>query len=344
MDAFRAKVARWLIRLAAIAGFFFAQTAAAQSIAPPPDTAPPRITVSAEPGLERLRDEVKDRAPEVLMGIYADLPGLPMPEIVDIRLVKRSSDLGTAAPPGRGAPAWASGVAYPDAGVVVVATRHGAEPIDVHNVVAHELAHLAISAALDYRVPRWLNEGFAYLHSSEWSMARTETLTGMVWFDNVIPLHELDRHFPAHEDEVHRAYAQSYDFVAFLARRGRYIDRHDDGDRWAFRQFLAEIAAGKSVGEAAEAAYTTTLGKLFIEWESDLRERYLLAPVGMVALSFWLLAAVLLVLAYLRKRRQSRAMLRRWDEEEERLAAAAAALTAAPSPLHIIRPSTEYLH
>jgi hypothetical protein len=274
------------------------------------------VTVRAEAGMERLAGAVARRAPAVLERIAADLPGLPVPPRVEIRLVVRAADLGRAAPAGLGAPPWASGVAYPAHGVVVVATRREAHSIDVHSVVAHELAHLALGAALGGRAPRWLDEGFAYLHSSEFSMGRVQTLTGMAWSGNVIPLAELDRRFPDVESEVDRAYAQSYDFVAFLARRGRYPDPHDDGDRWAFRDFLRAIADGASVHQAARAIYNASLEDLFDEWYQDLRQRYLLVPAGLVGLGVWVLASILLVLAYWRRRRVNRRTLARWEEEE----------------------------
>ncbi len=294
--------------------------ARAQSLLPGPEEQAGRvrgeIRVTAEPGLEALAGKVRVRAPRALAAIQADLQDLPRPEKIEIRLVKRARDMSRAAPAGRGAPSWASGVAYPDLGVIVVATRRGPQSIDVLNVVDHELAHLALGAALGGRAPRWLDEGFAYLHSSDWSFERVRTLTGMVWFGNVLPLEELEASFPAEESEVHRAYAQSYDFVAFLARRGRYIDHYDDGDRWTFRRFLAEIAGGKSVEKACWNIYGASLDELFVEWHHDLRQRYLLMPVGMVAMAIWIIAAFLLILAYIRRRRLNRRKLIEWEIEE----------------------------
>ena len=150
--------------------------------------------------------------------------------------------------------------------------------LDVLGTVDHELAHMALDAALGGRAPRWLDEGFAYLHSSDWSFERLRTLIGMAWSGNTIPLHELDRSFPAAEQAAHKAYAQSYDFVAFLARRGKWPDADDDGDRWPFRRFLAEIASGKSTSEAALEAFSATLSDLFKEWRRNLRSRYLMVP------------------------------------------------------------------
>jgi hypothetical protein len=140
----------------------------------------------------------------------------------------------------------------------------------------------------------------------------------------VIPVRELDRRFPAQEQAANRAYAQSYDFVAFLADRGRSAgeDGSDDVDRWAFRTFLAAIAGGESVDDAAQHAFRANIDGLFEEWYEDLRQRYMLLPAGMFSLLVWVLAAVLLVIGYLRKRRQNRRRLEVWAAQEAAHAAA----------------------
>jgi hypothetical protein len=287
----------------------------AQTMAPPAEGVT-AIELKPEPGLEALAAEVARRAPASLAAIRQDLAGLPMPQSIEIRLIKWASDIPRFAPEGRGAPEWASGVAYPDLGVVVVATRDQAQTIDVHQVVAHELAHVALGAALRGRAPRWLDEGFAFVHTSDWSMARVHTLTGMVWFGNVLTLAELERGFPRSESQAHRAYAQSYDFVAFLVRRGRNPTEYDDGDRAPFRYFLTQIAGGRSTRQAAVHAYGASLDQLFEEWRADLRQRYMVAPASLFSLAIWVLGALLLVAAFARRRRQNRRRLDQWERDE----------------------------
>ena len=311
---------RWLRSILAAAAVVLALLAArpagAQSISLPVALRRGAVYVRAERGMERIAERVAESARDSLQAIAEDLPGLPTPRTVEIRLVKRAEDLARAAPPGRGAPPWAIGVAYPEAGVVVAAYRRGPVPGDIDAVVIHELAHLALGAALGPRAPRWLHEGFAYLHSSEFSIERTRTLTGMAWTGDVIPLAELDRSFPAAEDAAGRAYAQSYDFVSFLARRGRYQGPEDDGNRWPFRQLLADLARGDSLDQAAREEYTSSLKQLFDEWRASLRDRYLTVPASVLGAALWVLCAVLLVLAFIRKRRQGRVTLARWADEE----------------------------
>ena len=276
----------------------------------------PGVVVRAERGLEALAGDIAERAPRTLAAIAADLEGLPRPSLVEIRVVVDTRDIASVSPH-RGVPPWAVGVAFSDAGVVVVAVRRKSEMLDVLGTIDHELAHMALGAALDGRAPRWLNEGFAYLHSSDWSFERFRTLVGMAWSGNTIALPELDRSFPAAEIAAHRAYAQSYDFVAFLARRGRYPDHDDDGDRYPFRRFLAEVAAGKSTSEAALEAYSATLSDLYDEWRRSLRSRYFMLPAELFGLAVWCLGALLLIVAYIRRRMKNRATLAQWEEDEE---------------------------
>jgi hypothetical protein len=275
-----------------------------------------RVTVFAERGLEDTARELADSAEETLGRIRGDLEGLPVPDQIEVRLVTQASDLAAIAPGGRGAPPWAIGVAYPDLGVISVAIRRGAQLADPAATLRHELAHVALGAALGPRAPRWLHEGFAYQHSREWSMERMETLAGMAWMGSTIPLDQLESSFPAQEVIAHRAYAESYDFVGYLSRRGRWEDHDDDGDRWPFRRFLAQIADGTDIEVAARLAYGKPLKELFEEWRADLDRRYMLVPIGLFGLLIWILCAVLLVLAWIRKRRLNRSRIAQWEREE----------------------------
>jgi hypothetical protein len=274
------------------------------------------VRVRAEASLADRAIATAERADAELEAIRSDLVGLPAPEVVEIRLVEEADDMALAAPPDAPPPRWAAGVAYPSSGLVIVAQWRGAQRLDLDGTVDHELAHLALGAALGPRAPRWLHEGFAYLHSTDWSWERSQTLAGMAWFGNTIPLDELEAGFPAEELPASRAYAQSYDFVAFLARRGQWQDEGDDGDRFAFRQFLAYAAETDDLDEAAMRAYGRPLADLFEEWRADMKQRFMFLPIGLFLLSLWLIAALLLVLGWRRRRRQNAARLAEWERIE----------------------------
>ncbi|HEU0034761.1 MAG TPA: hypothetical protein VFQ53_29255 [Kofleriaceae bacterium] len=293
-----------------------------------------KVTVLAEPGLDREARDLADRAEAALVHIAGDLPGLPQPQAIEIRLVRESRDLAAVAPGERGAPPWAIGVAYPDIGVVSIALRRESTVVDPIPTMKHELAHIALGTALGDRAPHWLHEGFAYQHSAEWSRERVETLAGMAWMDTIIPLDELDRSFPSQELVANRAYAESYDFVGFLSRRGRWADDEDDGDRFAFRRFLQELGNGAELDTAAIRAFGAPTHALFVEWKSDLKNRYKLVPIGLLGLALWIFCALLLVFAAWRRRRQNRRRLAQWDVEErareERLRHASALVHVPP--------------
>ncbi len=308
-------VQRWLARLVSVAIVSTSLRAiSAPRLVPLPTGG--RIAVAHEPELESTARQLAADAEAVLYRISADLPSLPVPQTIQVQLVRDASDLAAVAPAGRGAPPWAIGVAYPDIGVASIALRRGAHVVDPMATLRHELAHLALGAAIGDRAPHWLHEGFAYQHSAEWSWDRAETLAGMAWFGGIIALEDLDRSFPAEESPAHRAYAESYDFVGYLSRRGRWEDTGDDGDRWPFRRFLSRIGQGATPDVAAIKEFGKPLHALFDEWRDELTKRYLTAPIGLLGLAVWLLCALLLTLAWWRKRRNNRRRLAQWEHDE----------------------------
>lgn len=311
-----ASVVRALVAAVAIAIAGLASGTAAAAARLEPAAHAGRVTVLAEPGLEPLARQLAAGAERELGEIAADLIDLPVPHTIEVHLVRDARDLAAVAPAGRGAPSWAVGVAYPDLGVIGVATRRGAQVVDPEATLSHELAHIALGAALGDRAPHWLHEGFAYQHSAEWSMERFETLTAMAWSHNIIPLDRLDSTFPEDELPASRAYAEAYDFVGYLAQRGRWDEPSDHGDRWPFRRFLREVGHGADLDRAAVHAFGKPLQALFDEWRADLGNRYLLVPLGMIGVALWVLCAVLLALAWWRRRRHNRRRLAQWDLEE----------------------------
>src|SRR5262249_48119756 len=132
------------------------------------------ITVRAEAGLDAVAQRVLDASAAQLARVADDLQDLPAPGRAEIRIVVDAKDMESVAP--GAVPAYAAGVTFPDAQLVVVATRRGPDILDIDEVTKHELAHIALGAALGDRAPHWLHEGFAYQHSAEWTWERTETL------------------------------------------------------------------------------------------------------------------------------------------------------------------------
>jgi hypothetical protein len=330
---------RWLAAIMLAVLVWARPAAAAPQLVPAANAG--RVTVYAEPGLEATARELANGAEATLERISADLVDLPVPRAIEVRLVRDARDLAEVAPAGRGAPVWAIGVAYPDMGIISVAMRRDAHPVDPLGTLRHELGHIALGAALGERAPHWLHEGFAYQHSGEWSWERTETLAGMAWLGGVVPLDDLDRSFPQQELPANRAYAESYDFVGFLSRRGRWEDKNDDGDRWPFRRFLTEVGRSGDLDAAAKIAFGRPLHALFDEWRTDLTSRYMLVPIGLLGLALWILCAMLLALAFWRRRRQNRKRMAQWEKDDEARVAAAMAMIPPFVPLFGEQPFAE---
>jgi hypothetical protein len=306
---------RWILALLLVLGVLVGGAGPARAVPLPVTIDRGDIVVKAAAGLDREARSLADRAARTLPRIEEDLPELPRPRRIEIRLVRETDELTSVSPPGRGAPRWAAGVAFPDEGVLALAMRRGAQLHDTGKTLDHELAHLLLGAAV-HGAPRWLHEGFAWQHAQDLDMDRVQTLAGMAWFGNIAPLDSLEAGFPADEAPASRAYAQSYDFVGYLAHRGRYVDPDDDGDRWPFRYFLRALANGKDVDAAAHEAYGAGIDELYEEWRSDLVRRYLMVPAGVFASALWIVAALLLVLAWRRRRRMAQLRMAQMAAEE----------------------------
>lgn len=298
-----ALIATWLLAIAMTAQAAWASVTTNVLVTPTPQTS----GVSAQ---------VARVARQTLEQIARDMPTLPPPVNVEIRLVFDTSQLAAVAPPGRNVPTWAVGVAFPGTNVVAVALTRKGQELNYLSTVSHELAHAALDSALGDRAPHWLHEGFAALYSSDEDANHMTTLTGIAWFGNATPLDQLDATFRANHVTAGRAYAQSYDFVKYLSQRGRYADRQDDGDPWPFRRFVAAMAAGVAPDQAAIAQFGEPLSALFEQWQASLSERYFLLPVALLSALFWLAVCALLVVAWWRKRRAGQRVLAAWGIQE----------------------------
>ncbi len=147
---------------------------------------------------------------------------------VDARLVVRigkdPQEMERLAPLNAPPPAYASGVAYPASGWILL-TLSAPETWELPNlrlVFAHELSHIALHRAVNgVPLPRWFVEGVAINQSGERSFERVRTLWEANVSGNLVTMRALSRSFPSRAHEVNIAYAQSASFVAFM---------HDDTD------------------------------------------------------------------------------------------------------------------
>lgn len=236
--------------------------------------------------------------------------GQPVLSKVRVRLAEDATQMATLAPTGAPYPKYAVGVAYPRLELILL-TETPVHPNSEHNlleVFRHELAHLALEEATSgTAVPLWFNEGLAIHLSKERSFARTQTLWTAVISGNLIPLPEIERHFPDDIVGVPLAYAQSADVV-------RYLLRQEDQER--FRLLVKRLRRGQPFEAAMSDAYGLDTFSLERVWRADAESRYTVWPVLMSGTLVWGGAIVLAGLAWRRKRKRQEATLRRWAREE----------------------------
>lgn len=259
--------------------------------------------------------------------------GHPVLGAVEVRVARTQAEMATLAPEGAPVPAYASGVAYPEIGLVLLtlAPSYPNQRLDLGEVFRHELAHLAVYDAGGGRtVPRWFNEGLAVHASGEASMVRLKTLWTATLADRLIPLAALDRTFPAEPTVTDVAYAEAADVVRFLLRQR---------DQARFVSLFERLRDGRPFEVALRDAYGVGRDELEAEWRADVARRYTFWPVLLSGGGVWLLAFVLLGWAWRRRRLRDRVTLQQWarEEAEEQRRRQELALTAAPAPrLHVV--------
>jgi hypothetical protein len=271
--------------------------------------------------------ELQSDAREIWARLGTELGVYLEPEL-DIRIAVNPEQMQRLAP-GRTVPPYASGVAFPADGLVLLtltAPESWVRP-DMPKLLAHELSHVALHRALDgHPIPRWFAEGVAIHHSGEHSLARIRTLWAATLQGGLVGLRDLSEHFPEQHGEVDVAYAESADLVGFMLEGQAGPPR--------FRALCAGLQAGLQFEPAFAAAYQMTLSEFEQQWRALLAQRFGRWPSILSGLTvLWALAALLLVFGYLKVRRKHRRTLERWAlEEAPQSQPEAQAAVAAPPP------------
>lgn len=343
-------------RSLALVALLAALTASAPALAaPPPERIPDGYTVqrigairwmyptSAEP-------EAKDLARDVdsTWGALAERFGVRVSPDLDLRIALNPEQMQALAPPGRKLPSYASGVAFPSEGLILMsfsAPRSFERP-NMRKLLVHELTHIALhraiagadpmaprsqeasEEAIERRIPRWLSEGVAVHEAGENTIDRIRVLWEGALGGRLVPLDQLDQRFSAEHGTVDLAYAQSADLVSYI------LD--GEGDAIRFRVLIAQMRAGTEFEAAFSKAYGFSLLDLERAWRDRVGRRFGRWPSLLVGLSaLWAFGAVLLFIGYVRVRRRHRRTLDRWAVEEE-AALVAAAPTAPPPPPPVV--------
>jgi len=209
-----------------------------------------------------------------------------------------------------GMPEWASGVANPARGEIIISRHHpDGRPTDLRGLTRHEMVHVALHRVVDgAAIPRWLNEGIADSVGDEVSASRLYALASTVFGAGIPPLDQLELQFRGDKAQVDGAYAASRDFVGYLRVR--------DGDGRAFRHMLAQIRAGRPVEDAVLVAYGVSLLDLESEWRGGLFGRMAWYPFLSAGGLPYVLLLPVTIYAYRRRKQMLAESWARLDREE----------------------------
>lgn len=253
-----------------------------------------------------LQDAFADAWERIAEDLGQDIDG----ELV-IRMGRNPEQMHALAPTGHPPPDYASGVAYPRFGVILLTLTAPEtwERPDMEAVLAHELSHIALYRAIDGNpVPRWFSEGLAIYQAGEYSLDRARTLWSAVVAGNVVSLERISGRFPSRAHRVNVAYAASADMVAFMRRDAR--------DARSFRILIRHLRGGMGFENAVRESYDATLPSLEREWRVTLQERFQTLPLLLTGGGIWVLVSFFLVFVWIRKRRMNRRRLDAWAQQE----------------------------
>jgi len=250
--------------------------------------------------------------------------GVVIDDRLTIRVARNPREMRALSPIGYPPPDYATGVAYPRWGVILItmSAPDTWQPPDLEVVLVHELSHVALYRAVrGHGVPRWFSEGVAIHQSEVRLLPRMQSLLRAAAQRSMLRLSELSDRFPNRPHEVNIAYAQSADIVGFL--------RRTPNDKRRFHLLIQSMAAGETFDTALSTAYGWTSVGLEREWRESLRTRYRIVPALLGGTTIWVLAAILVVVAYRRRRRYHHLKLQQMAHREE-LEAAEATLPPPP--------------
>jgi hypothetical protein len=263
--------------------------------------------------------------------VVSDL-GVAVDAELVIRIGRNPREMRALAPIDHPPPDYATGVAYPQWGVVLLtmSAPETWEPPDLEVVLVHELSHVALYRAVrGNELPRWFTEGVAIHQSEVRLLPRMETLLRAAAERSMLRLSELSDRFPQRPHEVNTAYAQSADVVGFL--------RRSENDERRFHRLIQSLRAGETFDTALAEAYGWTRIGLEREWRESLRNRYRILPALLTGSTIWVAAAILVVVAYRRRRQHHQLKLQQMAYREE-LEARSAASQSQPPPTPSSRP------
>lgn len=253
-----------------------------------------RVTTVFWPGEETVAAalaEMADRA--------GPWPGIPVASARPIRLILASTSQRFDSVSGGRAPSWSGALAFPASNTIII--RLNGDP---RQVLAHELAHLALHSAVP-RVPRWFDEGYAGVAAGEWNRLEALQLNWALAVGRIPTLDDVNADLAGTAGRARAAYALATSAVLLLQRLG--------GER-GVGPLIAALRETGDFDRALRVTHATNLSTFEQMWRTDLRRRYgWLTLVGSLGL-FWIAVAGGLALATVWRRRRDRARRLALDE------------------------------
>ncbi len=189
---------------------------------------------------------------------------MKVPGIVQVEVYPDHEDFAvrTAGMPGLGA----LGVTFND--VIAMDSPSGREPGSFHwaSTLRHEMSHVFILAATNYRVPRWFTEGLAVHEeteaSPEWGDPITPDVVAALRDKKLLPIADLDRGFvrPEYPDQVIVSYFQAGRICDYIQSRWGADKLLDMVHAFALRKPTPEVVK-EVLGMEPE-----DFDKQFMEW------------------------------------------------------------------------------
>lgn len=245
-------------------------------------------------GIEQVRDS------------FVRVLGRDWPGITEIRVGVNREEYEALALPGGAPPKWAVALAYPGHGIILLNAISLTEP-EGPITLRHELAHVALGQFSD-TWPRWFQEGLAqHLTGERVNLTHYAALFRAVTQEKVFHFEDLSVAWPDMPSDVEVAYAQSADFVAWLA--GQHGPQ-------AMEKLLELVAQHEPFEQAFGKAFRSSLSVEEDHWRDGLSTRFGWLPLTTSMQLVWMVAPAICVVAYARRRRQLAARLEAMSAEE----------------------------
>jgi hypothetical protein len=218
-------------------------------------------------------------------------PGLRSHSDYPIRLVLAPNERAFDSITGGRLPGWGAGAAFPSTNTIVVV--FGA---NMHQVLMHELAHLALRRNVRI-VPRWFDEGYASRAAGEWRRLDVLRINWALVRGYAPALAEVSRDLRQGGARADAAYAYATTAVLLLERLGK---------ERGLEPLVTQLAHDPDFDSALRGTYQLSLGQFEEMWRKDLRTRYGWLSLATSFSIFWTLVGGGVVIVWWRRRKRDR--------------------------------------